>query len=650
MTNDRRKVGFVVENSPAAHAPESWSPPEPDAAALTHGVHDALGLLMPATAALLMLGAWSPFVFAWAPASPLAAAVTAAGFVAATVLAACSRSAERRALDLATVVLLVGSVALAVTSGLHFDELGRTERFGPLSLSRIVAIGWVGAMVLIPLVLLRCLQTLRAAGLPERGRAGLLRLGGQLAAAPVVLVALGVLVAPARAMTWVPFEATELDLRAIASLQLAIGVGIVVGVRRSAPRDLGPALAGLLTYVVLVVGALALFRQDLHLDLRSGVAAAVWLGLLAAVGAAGVLLHRLDSDFPEVFAAPDLEPAEDYGFFGPGTITWKVWSYPTSLTIGFQRAVVIEELDPHLVAAVTTTHGIYDRPRTRYDRTLRYFAMVAFGDSRSTAKAADVLVRIHAKGIGVDPVTGTRYDANDPDSQLWILLTGWHSILCAYERYGPGPLTASEDAQYWAECARAAELQTCDPASVPTSREGVRAYFEAMRPQLVGSESARTAMRHLLQADVMLPPMSPLFRPATFVSTQVLRRGTLATMPAWMREMSGLPVNPLSDRLVRPLLRLTFWLVSLNTAVQLTLLRLISPMTLPLAGPVLQGIAPRSTTTMTPREAQAAYGFTPPAQAHADFRAKQVHRVFDEGIAPLEDGILESQPILGNID
>ena len=165
----------------------------------------------------------------------------------------------------------------------------------------------------------------------------------------------------------------------------------------------------------------------------------------------------------ELMSLPQVEAAEDYGFFGPDSVTWKVWSYPTSLTIGFQRSVVIEELDPALVAAVDKTHEIYKRPRTRYDRTLRYFAMVAFGDSASTVKAADVLVKIHSKAVGTDEVTGIRYDANDPASQLWIHLTAWHSILVAYEKYGPGKLSAEEEERYWAECALAAELQTCDP-------------------------------------------------------------------------------------------------------------------------------------------------------------------------------------------
>jgi len=352
---------------------------------------------------------------------------------------------------------------------------------------------------------------------------------------------------------------------------------------------------------------------------------------------------------PRLRHRPDISAHEDYGFFGPDSVTWKVWSYPTSLTIGFQRAVVIEELDPALVASVDETHAIFDRPRTRYDRTLRYFALVAFGDSRSTTQAADVLVKVHSKGIGTDPVTGLRYDANDPHSQLWIHLTAWHSILFAYERYGPGRLSPAEEAQYWEECAVAAELQTCSPDDVPRTRAGIAAYFEQMRPQLLGSDLARHAMEHLLDASVMLPPAPRIFTPLSWMASRTLRIGTVATMPRWMRELSGIEQSRVLDALVRPVLRVAFALANANKRVKLALLTFLSPMTRPVVAPVIHGVPPEHPVVRTPAEARGLYGYDKPADAHRDLRERQQARVFGDGARPSDEGILESEPILGSI-
>jgi uncharacterized protein (DUF2236 family) len=348
-------------------------------------------------------------------------------------------------------------------------------------------------------------------------------------------------------------------------------------------------------------------------------------------------------------AAHHVQPAEDYGFFGPDSVTWKVWSYPTSFSIGFIRSVVIEELDPALVAAVDTTHDIYKRPRTRYDRTLRYFAMVAFGDSRSTSQAADVLVKVHSKAIGTEPYSGRRYDANDPQSQLWIHLTAWHSILYAYERYGPGPLSEQEEQRYWAECARAAELQTCDPADVPRDRAGVRDYFDRMRPQLSGSPIARKAMAHLLDGTALVAPDLPRpLTPLTWVTNRVVRAGVLAAMPRWMREMGGLKQSRVTDVAVAPVLRVVFAVLHAAPAtVKLRLLKQISPSTVPVVAPVFHGVAPRSTEVVTPAEARERHGYDKPAEAHLEWRARQHRRVFTDRQEPSDAGLLESQPILG---
>lgn len=344
-----------------------------------------------------------------------------------------------------------------------------------------------------------------------------------------------------------------------------------------------------------------------------------------------------------------VEPHEDYGFFGPESVTWRVWSYPTSLTVGFQRSVVIEELDPALIAAVDKTSDVRYRPRTRYDRTLRYFALVAFGGTRATSKAADVLVKVHSKAVGIEPLSGNPYDANDPHSQLWIHLTAWHSILYAYEKYGPGRLSEADEARYWQECAVAAELQTCDPADVPRSREGIRRYFAEMRPRLAGSEAAQSMMDHLLNAEVMLPPTPRALGPGRWLVNAVLRRATIATMPRWMRKMGGLRQSRLVDALITPVMRLSFRIVHLNRRLELLLIGQLSPGTKPIVAPILLGVAPERRETLTPAEARERYGYEKPADAHRAWREKQRARVLEQGEEPSDAGLVESQAVLGSL-
>lgn len=344
----------------------------------------------------------------------------------------------------------------------------------------------------------------------------------------------------------------------------------------------------------------------------------------------------------------DVTPAADHGFFGPDSVAWKVWGHPTSLTIGFSRAVVVEELDPNLVASVDRTQDIYRRPKTRYDRTIRYFALVAFGDSRTTVQAADILVKVHSKAIGTEPYGGGRYDANDPDSQLWILVTGWHSVLKAYEMYGPGRLTAAEEAQYWAECAVAAELQTCDPADVPRSRAELHAYYERMRPVMSGSPIAQRAMKHLMDVN-QLVEVPLVLRPARWVVGAFFRAGVIATLPHWMREMGDLRQRRVVDLLVRPVLRATFLAVARSKRLQLRVLALLSPSTVPVVAPVLLGVPPTSPEVVTPAQARERHGFARPAEAHLAWRAKQHEKVFGKGEAPSDAGLIESESILGRL-
>ena len=347
----------------------------------------------------------------------------------------------------------------------------------------------------------------------------------------------------------------------------------------------------------------------------------------------------------------DFEPAADYGFLGPDSVSWKVWGYPTSYILGFVRAVTTEHFDPNLAAAVVQSGGVKYRPSTRYGRTMRYFGMQIFGAAEETCKAADILVKVHSKAIGHDPVTGGEYDANKPSSQLWIHVTAWHSILKVYEMYGPGTLTPEEEDQYWAECREIAKLQTIDPETVPRSRDEVHAYFEDWRPRLAASEAAQDMINFILPVDVALPLGTPrLVALALKPVTELMRAAVIATYPRYMREMAGLHQSAAVDAAVVGPMRAFHRLLEANLSLRLAFMRWVAPQAVAVGAPAILGIAPRSERVWGVREAQEHFGFALPAEAHPDFRAKQRDRVFAKGLEPSEDGLEESQQHLGAMD
>ncbi|WP_163505414.1 oxygenase MpaB family protein [Fodinicola acaciae] len=285
---------------------------------------------------------------------------------------------------------------------------------------------------------------------------------------------------------------------------------------------------------------------------------------------------------------------QDYGLFGPGSPSWKVWASPTAL-IGFQRAVVLEHFDPFLAAAVADMQGIYRDPLGRLDRTLAYFLTVAVADARAVVEASEILMRVHAKATGIEPITGKRYSANNPESQLWIHVTGWHSVLKCYEMYGAGPLAPAEEKRYWSECVTAAELQTCKPADVPRTRDEVRDYYAAVRPRLCSSERAYRGMHYLLRSrggGRRIGAASRLMAPAT-----------IATLPAWMRKVGGFDQPAVVDRAVAPAARAVIRGLG-ERGRFVSVLADVAPATARIARQHLHRTPPADPRTYTPAEAR----------------------------------------------
>lgn len=117
--------------------------------------------------------------------------------------------------------------------------------------------------------------------------------------------------------------------------------------------------------------------------------------------------------------------------------------------------------------------------------------------------------------------------------------------------------------------------------------------------------------------------------------------------PRYVRKMFDLKQGPVMDAFVVPANRLLHRGLARITPLNFYLMNTIAPAAVPVVAPVLLGIAPTSPTVMTPREAQARYGYDVPAQAHQDLRARQHQRVFEQQVAASDEGLIESEEHIG---
>lgn len=302
---------------------------------------------------------------------------------------------------------------------------------------------------------------------------------------------------------------------------------------------------------------------------------------------------------PSIHPTPQ-RPREDWGLFGPDSPTWRVWSSPTAL-IAFQRSIVVESFDPFLAAAVHDQNGVRNYATRRFDRTIQYFLTVACGDSRAAIEASEILMRVHARATGVEPVSGQPYSANDPASQLWIHVTGWQSNLLCYERYGGGRLSAEDEKRYWADCVTAAELQTCKPSDVPRSRAEVREYYAAMRPRLALSDRSLALIRYFLESKRAIAGTG------LWIGSHLMSRSTIATIPRWMRQLGGFDQPAWMDAAVVPATRAAVRLAG-TPAVARAVLKSMAPSALAVMEQVLRRERPLRDEVLTPAQARERFG------------------------------------------
>ncbi|MGH9102725.1 MAG: oxygenase MpaB family protein, partial [Acidimicrobiales bacterium] len=229
----------------------------------------------------------------------------------------------------------------------------------------------------------------------------------------------------------------------------------------------------------------------------------------------------------------------DPGLFGPGSVAWKVHADPSAL-VGGLRALLLQALHPLAMAAVDQHSDYRSDPWGRLGRTTEYLLTVTYG-AREAAEGAGAHVReVHAAVRGVDPTTGKRYEADDPELLAWVHNVMVDSLLLAYMRFG-GLLSAEEADRYVVEMHRAAELVGLRGATLPSSVPALRAWLGGVEGLQV-THAARVGL-----ALVLVPPMPLALRPLWAVPVTA----ALSLLPPEVRAMYGLPWLAGADPAVR---------------------------------------------------------------------------------------------------
>jgi uncharacterized protein (DUF2236 family) len=247
--------------------------------------------------------------------------------------------------------------------------------------------------------------------------------------------------------------------------------------------------------------------------------------------------------------------AVDTGYFGPDSVSWQVHREVTVL-FGGARALLMQAAHPLVVAGANQT-AMYDRnPWKRLQRTLILTYTLTFGTKVEAHAAAERINEIHARINGIDPVTGLRYDALDPELLLYVHACLVDSALL-FERLTVGRLDAAGRQRFHEEQMLAAELCLVPRDLIPPTVQGLREWLAGVAA--TGILQVTNGARRV--ADLFLsPPPEAEWRPV-LAGVSRLAFGTLPTplqraygFPTTLRRRMAVRAGLAASRTLRPLL------------------------------------------------------------------------------------------------
>ena len=232
------------------------------------------------------------------------------------------------------------------------------------------------------------------------------------------------------------------------------------------------------------------------------------------------------------------ERADD-GYFGPDSVSWRVFADPSS-KLGGVAAILMQALNPSMMRLFDKVSANYSDPQGRAERTARYIDTTIFGDKAHADKAGESVRRMHDHANWTDPRTGETLKASTPAWLEWTHNTIVWGVLRGAELFGP-ELTRAEQDQLVKEQHIAAELVGIDPAGIPATRDELYAYID---------EQSEWMALCLPAAEITRSLRKPSFtgNPIKVWTGIIIGDGILALLPDWALLLYGIEGRPMNLR------------------------------------------------------------------------------------------------------
>jgi uncharacterized protein (DUF2236 family) len=248
------------------------------------------------------------------------------------------------------------------------------------------------------------------------------------------------------------------------------------------------------------------------------------------------LRDSIGTEIRRIFAEPGGKVIEisrtDEGLFGVDSVCWQVHGDVTAMMIGGIASLLLQMLEPRVLAGVWD-HSVFRQDmRGRLRRTAAFLARTTYGDKAQALGEIARIRRIHDHVRGTLP-DGTPYEANDPQSLAWVHVTESLCFVESFIRYSRPHMSMRDRDRYFDEMAEVGTLLGADP--VPHTYRAAQRFIRDARPTLRFDQRTREI------ADLLLnqPPASPRLAPFHHMTMQA----GVDLLPGWARSMHGLSIS-----------------------------------------------------------------------------------------------------------